>query len=171
MDNLFERADALESTDPEAAIGLYKRLPKNADAHSNAGRLHHLLGRREEAEAEYRKAVKLNPRLAVAHLNLAIVLHETQRLPESIKEYKTAAKLSPADPDIRCNFALAYEQAGQPRLALRQWGLCAKLAPSGKYAQHARKRVEELLLAEPLKVAWSNPYPSRTPARAKLELA
>ncbi len=59
-------------------------------------------GSLEDAEREYRAALRLDPRLGDAHNNLAVVLMLTSRLDEAEREVKLAEKLGvPIDPRLR----------------------------------------------------------------------
>ena len=49
-------------------------IPSSANAHSDLGAAYHSMGRLQEAEAEYRAALKLNPDHPNARENLAALL-------------------------------------------------------------------------------------------------
>jgi tetratricopeptide (TPR) repeat protein len=52
-------------------------------------------GRPDEAIAEYKEAIKLEPKNASAHYNLSIVYQKKKDMPAAIAELQTAAKLAP----------------------------------------------------------------------------
>ena len=57
------------------------------------------------AEAEYRKAIELNPNDAVAHHLYSVLLENLIRLPESMAENQKALALDPASPQPHANEA------------------------------------------------------------------
>jgi protein O-GlcNAc transferase len=69
-------------------------------------------GKVEEAVAEFRRALELNPTLAESHYNLGILLGHKGLLAEAKTEFQRAIQLRPG-------FALAYYNLGviQERLA------------------------------------------------------
>ena len=69
--------------------------PDYAEAHSNLGNTLKELGRLEEAETNYRKAIALKPDFAEAHNNLGATLQEQGRLDEAETNYRKAIALKP----------------------------------------------------------------------------
>src|SRR5208282_5104455 len=59
-------------------------------AHNNLGRCLYYLSRREEAVAEYHKAIALDAKLAYPHENLGDALTGQGRLEEAAAEYREA---------------------------------------------------------------------------------
>jgi tetratricopeptide (TPR) repeat protein len=51
--------------------------------------------RPDEAIAEYRKAIELDPRLAVTHYNLGLALRDQHKTDEAIAAYRKAIELDP----------------------------------------------------------------------------
>jgi len=62
-------------------------------------------GRLAEAEAELRKALKLDPNSATAHNNLGSVLERAGRKDEARRHYERAVQLEPGHPDAMKNLA------------------------------------------------------------------
>jgi len=116
----FERALALEESDVEAAIALYRAcLEADAtlmEARLNLGRLLHEKGRLEEAERVYRGTNAAEPLLS---FNLAVLLEDLDRVGEAMAVYRHAIALDPGLADAHFNLARLYEQAGNARDALR----------------------------------------------------
>jgi tetratricopeptide (TPR) repeat protein len=116
----FERALALEESDAEAAIALYRScLAADAtrmEARLNLGRLLHEKGRHDEAERVYRGSVAAEPLLS---FNLAVLLEDRDRIGEAMAVYRHAIALDPGLADAHFNLARLYEQAGNARDALR----------------------------------------------------
>jgi tetratricopeptide (TPR) repeat protein len=119
-DAAFERALALEETDPKAAPAAYEAcLERDADhleARLNLGRLLHLEGRLREAEKVYR-GVDLQD--ALLSFNLAVLLEDLEREPEAMSAYRSTLALDPGFADAHFNLARLYERAGKSKDALR----------------------------------------------------
>ncbi|PIV27968.1 MAG: hypothetical protein COS36_03850, partial [Candidatus Altarchaeum sp. CG03_land_8_20_14_0_80_32_618] len=64
------------------------------------------LKRYEEAEKEYREAIKINPKDADAHNNLGILLKNLKRYEEAEKEFREAIKINPNDADAHNNLGI-----------------------------------------------------------------
>ena len=65
-----------------------------------------------EAEAEFRRAIALNPNDAAAHYFLAVSVLDAQgRLEEELREYHTALALDPLSPIVNTNYAMALSSA------------------------------------------------------------
>ena len=70
-------------------------MPDFAEAHCNLGSTLKYLGRLEDAETFYKKAVSINPKLAEAHYNLGSLLKELGRLAEAEASCVQAIRLKP----------------------------------------------------------------------------
>jgi tetratricopeptide (TPR) repeat protein len=120
MEDDFERALALEESDTEAAIALYRACldadAKRMEARLNLGRLLHEKGRLDEAEGVYRGSNAAEPLLS---FNLAVLLEDRDRAGEAMAVYRHAIALDPGLADAHFNLARLYEQAGNARDALR----------------------------------------------------
>ena len=116
----FERALALEESDAEAAIALYRScLAADAtrmEVRLNLGRLLHEKGRHDEAERVYRGSVAAEPLLS---FNLAVLLEDRDRIGEAMAVYRHAIALDPGLADAHFNLARLCEQSGNARDALR----------------------------------------------------
>jgi tetratricopeptide (TPR) repeat protein len=122
--DLYERALALEATDPAGAMAGYRRAlvarPGLADAYNNLGRLHHdkadagapELG---DAEALYRLAICADPNVALYWFNLGVAVEDQGRGAEAIAAYEQALALDPLFADAHFNLARQLELAGARR--------------------------------------------------------
>jgi tetratricopeptide (TPR) repeat protein len=116
----FASAYSREEHDPVAAIELYQSAlaadPSHTEARINLGRLLHLQGRHQEAEATYRGGADAP---ALLLFNLAVLLEDLVRLDDAIVAYRQALAVDPSLIDAHFNLARLYELAGEPRAALR----------------------------------------------------
>lgn len=91
-----DRAGAVEACDRTVALD-----PDLVEAWNNRGTLHALAGRREAAEADFRRALQVNRGYAPALRNLAQSHLESARWTEAAAELDEAWRLDPRDPDTR----------------------------------------------------------------------
>jgi tetratricopeptide (TPR) repeat protein len=119
----FDRAEALERDDSQAAIAAYERAidadPALLEARVNLGRLLHEAGRLAKAEQVYRAALKACGSDALLLYNLGVLLDDMDRGPEAMEAYQAALRDDPGLADGHYNLALLYEKLGQPKEAIR----------------------------------------------------
>ncbi len=82
------------------------------------------------AEANFKRAMELNPSLAMNHYHYAWYLDLFGRLDEAIYEHKRAQELDPLTPMQTAWLAELYRQNGQPDKAIEEAGKCFKLVPN-----------------------------------------
>ena len=116
----FDKALALEETDPQAARAAYEAClaadASHLEARLNLGRLLHLDGRLREAEKVYRAAESAEPLLS---FNLAVLLEDLDRESEAVSAYRHALALDPGFADAHFNLARLLERGGEQKDALR----------------------------------------------------
>jgi tetratricopeptide (TPR) repeat protein len=116
----FEKALALEDTDPKAARAAYESClaadASHLEARLNLGRLLHLDGRLREAEKVYRAAESADPLLS---FNLGVLLEDLDRQSEAASAYRHALALDPGFADAHFNLARLLERGGEQKDALR----------------------------------------------------
>jgi serine/threonine protein kinase/Tfp pilus assembly protein PilF len=110
--------------------------PKNAATRVFLGNALGKRGRWEEAIAEYRKAVELDPGYPWAHDRLARGLaacpDEKVRSPrEAVEHGRKAAELAPDEPDVWCSLGMAWYRAGEYRAAVAALEQSERLRPGG----------------------------------------
>jgi tetratricopeptide (TPR) repeat protein len=95
-----------------AAAAEYQRtveLLPGGMAFTNLGACLMGLGRYEDAEQAYRKAISLEPDNAAAHSDLAVVLNARGRRDEAVSEARKAMELDPRNPDIQARYKYLSE--------------------------------------------------------------
>jgi len=65
-------------------------------------------GKYDEAEKEYREALRLDPGNADIHFNLAALLQDQIRYQEAEEEYRKAIELNPLHAEAHYNLASAH---------------------------------------------------------------
>ncbi len=124
--------------------------PAYPEAHFNLGNALAALGRRDEALAAYREAVRLRPDYAEALGNLGLALTEARRPGEAAVLLRQAARLRPGLAEAHNNLGLAltalgrfaeaeaaFEQALRlrPGEAATRWNLSLALLQAGDYGR------------------------------------
>jgi len=102
-----------------------------AEAHSSLGLVkvyydHDWIG----AEAEFRKAIKLDPNLVSAHQRYGSYLTFMGRFEESIRHYETALELDPFSLQINMNLATTYYLRGEYDRAINHLNKTSELEPN-----------------------------------------
>jgi len=101
----------------------------NAVAHINLGVALEQQGRREAALAEYRSALRIDPKHAQAHNNLANLLAELGQRDEALAEYGEALRLNPGAPLAHANLGTLLAELGRFDEAMDEFTEAARLAP------------------------------------------
>lgn len=116
----FARGFALEASDEGAARDAYAAALSLYEGHLeasiNLGRLLHLGGELEAAEAIYREAEHTSGLLA---FNLALLLEDLRRDQDAIHAYREALALEPAMHEAHFHLGMMYERLKMPREALK----------------------------------------------------
>ncbi len=116
----YQRALKLESENAAAARAAYEACLRgdcsHLEARINLGRLLHLEGLMEEAEAVYRR--RPHPS-AVLHFNLGVLMEDLRRELEAVESYRQALVHEPGMADAHFNLAGVYERLGQAQAAFR----------------------------------------------------
>jgi tetratricopeptide (TPR) repeat protein len=172
--------------DAEAVLALQEAVrldPDLAEAHFRLALGYESLGKREEAEAEYKKAVGAYKKYfeeheddAEAHYALGQVYANLGQFSEAIREYRAATKLKEDDPDMFYDLGVAYTKLAQYDAAAAAFSKSLEIDPDYYRAQDGldeakegikrirtgRKHNEDLLKKqkeEELKKAGASPTP------------
>jgi Flp pilus assembly protein TadD len=89
----------------------------NTEARNNLGLLYHQRGLTDDAAAQFRRALLINPQYLRARSNLAVVLMNAGRLAEARAELRAALAIEPQNVDLLVNMALLEKADGQPEQA------------------------------------------------------
>jgi Flp pilus assembly protein TadD len=134
-----------DDQDEEAVLAFQEAVrldPSLAEAHFRLGLGYESLGKREEAEAEYKKAVEAykkyfeeNPDDAEAHYALGQTYANLGQYSEAIREYREATKLKEDDPDIFYDLGVAYTKLAQYDAAATAFSKSLEIDPDYYRAQ------------------------------------
>jgi tetratricopeptide (TPR) repeat protein len=95
------------------------------------------LGRREEAEAHYRRAIELDPQLAMARYNLSLQLSAEGDVDGAIAQLRRAIATKPDYVDARVNLGAALEKKGHLGEAIAQYRAAVASDPRSALAHDA----------------------------------
>jgi tetratricopeptide (TPR) repeat protein len=112
-----------DDQDAEAALAFMEAIrldPDLAEAHFRLGLGYESLGKREEAESQYKKAVaaykkyfEQNENDAQAHYDFGQTYAGLGQYSDAIREYREATKLKDDDPDIFYDLGVAHTKLAQ----------------------------------------------------------
>jgi len=123
--DLLEKGKELyrKDQDAEAVLAFLEAIRLDADlaeAHFRLGLGYESLGKREEAESQYKKAVASykkyfqdNREDPEAHYNLGQTYAGLGQYSEAIREYREATKLKEDDPDVYYDLGVAHTKLAQ----------------------------------------------------------
>jgi tetratricopeptide (TPR) repeat protein len=96
---------------------------------NNLGIVYQRRGDHARAIAQFREAIRLQPRYLAPHVLLGSSLLATGRVSEAVQELQLAVKLEPAEPLAHLELAKAYERANNLAAMLDQYRVLRELAP------------------------------------------
>src|SRR5438034_842074 len=100
-DQLFERAQYAQ------AAAAFERLPetnKSVSVWNRLGISYHMTDRMKEAEAAYRRAIRIDSKFGAAYNNLGALFYTERNFGEADSQFRRAAQRSPQNATIRRNF-------------------------------------------------------------------
>jgi len=137
--------ERLDAGDPHGAVHLLTELVRTgqafADAHNLLGTALSLLGRQEDALAEFDRALDLNPRYVDAILNRAVTLSDLGRADEATEAFRSAQVFGAVDhtgfpapvasrlANLHAELADAYIEAGGSTQAIQELEAAVALRP------------------------------------------
>lgn len=127
----FERALALEATQPDEACAAYRRAleadPGRCDAYVNLGWLLHDRGHARDAETVYRAGLAHCGADATLLYNLAIVEEDLGHIAAAADGYRKALDVDPQLADAHYNLARLCDAQGWQQDAVRHWSAFRRL--------------------------------------------
>ena len=142
-----------DDRDAEAVLAFQEAVrldPDLAEGHFRLGLGYELLGKREEAETEYKKAVSAykkylgdNDEDPEAHYNLGQTYAGLGQYSEAIREYREATKLKKDDPDIYYDLGVALTKLAQYDEAAAAFSKSLEIDPDYYRAQDGLDEAKE----------------------------
>ncbi len=139
--------------DAEAVLAFLEAIrldPDLAEAHFRLGLGYESLGKREEAEAQYKKAVAVykkyleeNRNDPEAHYDLGQTYAGLGQYSEAIRQYREATKLKEDDPDIYYDLGVAHTKLAQYDAAALAFEKALEVDPEYYRAEEALDEAKE----------------------------
>src|SRR6185503_15587738 len=139
--------------DAEAVLAFLEAVrldPDLAEAHFSLGLGYESLGKREEAETQYKKAVEAYKKYFVehdddaeAHYALGQTYANLAQYSEAIRQYKEATKLKDDDPDIYYDLGVAHTKLAQYDAAAAAFSKSLEIDPDYYRAQDGLYEAKE----------------------------
>ncbi len=122
---------------------IIKYSPDSFQAHNNLGLQYESLGRFEEAQGEYKRALAIKPDLIEARANLANLYFKLKLYPQAQAEYELLEKnqLGAKAGEVRNNLGNIYEVSGDLDGAIAKYKQALKLDPSLKFTRFNLARI------------------------------
>ncbi len=124
----YKDADRCRSA-VDAWTSFLQEWPQRPEAHYNYAILLKNLGRNEEAEKHYKRALEIDPDDAEAHYNYAILLQNLGRKKEAEKHYKRALEIDPEYAAAHYNYAILLEELGRKKEAEKHYKRALEIDP------------------------------------------
>ncbi len=121
------------------------KSPHKARPYNNRGFGFMESGRLEEAMADFKKAVILNPNYAEVHANLGIVEDRRDRLPEAIVHYSKAIRLDPSYAKALNNRGVDYQIQKEYDKAIADLTEAVRIKPNYSQAYNNRGNCFQLM--------------------------
>lgn len=139
-DLLDEAQRDIDANDFEAAVAPLQKFiaekPDVAYGHFQLGYAYTALKRGDEAQAEYERAIALDPKMPEAYLNLGIVLMDKQQNAAAAAPLGKAVDLLPSQSRPRVLLAVAQDRSGDQEGAARSFEGVLHLDPNDVTANH-----------------------------------
>jgi Flp pilus assembly protein TadD len=139
--------------DSEAVLAFQEAVkldPDLAEAHFRLGLGYESLGKREEAESEYKKGIAVYKKYleehrddAEAHYDLGQTYSRLGQYSEAIREYREATKLKEDDPDIYYDLGVAHTKLAQYDAAAAAFSKSLEIDPNNYRAQDGLDEAKE----------------------------
>ena len=108
----------------------------NSVAHNGLGNALARKGNKDQAIAEYRRALQINPGYKVAHYNLGIALFDSGRNDEAAAEYHVALRIDPNYAEAHNNLGVVLMAENQNEDALAEYRKALAIDPSYAEARY-----------------------------------
>jgi len=140
----------------EKALKVAKEVEQKADdrayVHVVKGDLLYSLDKKEEAEAEYKKAIKKNEaetyQKAVAYNKLGRIYASQGKYEESRNLYDEAVEIDPYYIEATSNKGVTYEKEGNWDKALEEYRKAQTIDPNDSFVAVLAKKAQEMLLLQ-----------------------
>jgi len=126
-----------------------KKSPDKARPHNNLAVALKQAGRLDEAEANFRRTIKLDPGFFEAYNNLGNIMMMTGRVNEAVNYYGQGVSIKPGIALMRVNLGMALKESWRLREAREQFVQALKLQPGNVDARMNLYMVNKMLAASP----------------------
>ena len=116
-----------------------QQSPNSAVPHYNLASALNAQGRTDEAIAEYKNAIRIQPAV-VAYTSLGAAYQAKGLTNEAIEQYRLALRLQPGNADAHTYLAIAYAESGALDNAIEHFRIAVQLQPDSANAQYGLGR-------------------------------
>jgi len=130
----------------DATFAMFQRTPSSYRVHELSADIFEVQNRFDDAIAEYRKAIELNPSAPDLHFRLGRALllqsHSPEVLEQAASEFRLELKLNPEDASCQFQLGQIAQVESKPSDARTHFELALKLAPDFIQAMIALGKIE-----------------------------
>ncbi len=143
---LLEKARAAyQQRDIKKAIRIYNKIisyfPNSGEGNNDMGIISTQIGRLDEAEKYFSRAIRINPERAILYNNLGFIFHKKGDINKAIECYLKALKLMPDSAKAYNNLGVLSCEEKNFKKALYYFSKALQLDPFNKNAQESLKKV------------------------------
>lgn len=124
-----KKEEAAQTPEFKDEIALSNRAEPSPKLHTSLAHVFESQGRLEDAEAEYRKAVELDPQSRLALIEYARFLDRQEQFDRAVDLYLHTQKLHPKDPLVQNDLALCYARHNRNEQAIVAFERAIEMAP------------------------------------------
>ena len=111
----------------------YFTIGPSSRHYSNLGRIYDRMGRLDEAIAEYKRSIAIDPNIAMAHSNLGAAYTSKNMFDDAISECRKAIAIKPNFAMAHYNLGIAYDKKGTLDAAIAEYERALAINP--RYAE------------------------------------
>jgi tetratricopeptide (TPR) repeat protein len=141
-------SEALKAGDAKIAEGLYREIlakyPNDPDSYTSLGTCLYFEHKYEDAEAEYLRALKLQPQSAPALYGLGCVAYKQKRYPEALDNLEKALAINEKHGLSHRVMGMVYDEMDDRANAIRHFERAVELDPENAGDDYVRRRLHDL---------------------------
>jgi Flp pilus assembly protein TadD len=111
-------------------------LKPSAEMHLELGQVEGQLGKLDAAAAQFRAALRRDPKMARAHVMLGVTLRRQGNHNEALANFRKAVELDPADANAQYNLAMELKAGGDIAGAITAFRRAIELKPDFEKAHY-----------------------------------
>jgi len=138
---LYQRMGMKDDADRTMALFEKAQTEAGGEDHFKSGLRAYFSKNYEEAIAEFRKSIQINPANPTAYSNLGYVYFDIGMIERAYEYQKRAIEIDPNHANAHYGLALIAKKEGDLPAALKHWERYLQIEPEGYYARRAKEEI------------------------------